>query len=285
MKPSSSRVCVLAFLLLGRSASAWYALDDKQSFPGHDGKPVGAVVLTIDPARTNLRLASTRLELGSSSKIGEYSVTELSSRLAQNSKAKNKEWVIVNGGFSSYRLDVPLGLLVVNDKVYSTLSKEKGSSSSVRTGSEYSKYRWSGVWCEFSHQPHWGIVAATKYQEGSCKNALQAGPVLVEPGSVVGISASEPVRGNSYIRTAICLTGDGKIRVVLTRGPTTLLPLAKWLAAKQEERGVGCDTALNLSGDDSSAIATKAANRKVATVLGQGSFPVPTVLIFEPRAR
>ena len=64
---------------------------------------------------------------------------------------------------------------------------------------------------------------------------------------------------------------------------------AQWLARPVAEGGAGCRVALNLSGDLSSGLLTRgpAPGKKGAArpgeIVGPGSYPVPTVLLFTPR--
>ena len=117
----------------------------------------------------------------------------------------------------------------------------------------------------------------------ACCQALQSGPLLVEP------DPNEPERRRAYARTAVCLMGDGRLRLVVVAEPTHLYPLAQWLARPLAEGGAGCRVALNLSGDLSSGLLTRgpAPAKKGAPrpgeIVGPGSYPVPTALLFTPR--
>ena len=262
-------------------AASWWAVD-KPWYVGAKGQRINTIVVTVDIKDTKLRIVSVPFELGARpGGLAETSLRDLAESLNARPGYQRGEWIAVNGAFSSYREDVPLGLLVVDGKVYSTLSKEraKGSGSS---GSAFGQLRWSGILCERRKDGDWDVIPAIRYEPGLCQQALQAGPVLVEPGAVVGVASTEPSSGAPYKRTAICLTRDGKMRMVVVLEATYLFPLAQWLGKSEREGGLGCRVALNLSGDTSSGVAIRAGGSGL-TVFGEGSFPIATALIFGAR--
>lgn len=194
------------------------------------------------------------------------------------------EWVVVNGGFSSYRLDVPLGLLIVDGKVYSRLSNEKVKSGFGSTSRDTGQLRWSGVLCQSKDDEDnkkWDIIYAAQYKPELCVQGLQAGPFLVEPGARIGISPEEQRRGAPSARTAICITKDRRMKFITVLEDTYLFPLARWLSKAESEGGLGCQVALNLSGDTSSGIAMRTRGDKSVNLIGDGSFPLPSALIIE----
>jgi uncharacterized protein YigE (DUF2233 family) len=270
----------LTVLLSGRVASAaWWVLDPPVSFNAAGGKPVKATSLTVDMKAANLQILSVPFELKSSLGSAEVSLRSFAEQISKQPRYGNKEWIAVNGGFSSYRVDVPLGLLVVNGKVYSPLAKEKPRAAYAASASEFSKLRWSGVLCQLKDDNSWDIIAATRYQPGLCQQALQAGPVPVEPNSKVAISAAEATQEKPYKRTILCLMKDTRVRAIVTQ-ETQLFHLAQWLSKPESGGGLGCRVALNLSGDSSSAIAIRSPGDASIKFIGEGSFPIPTALLF-----
>jgi uncharacterized protein YigE (DUF2233 family) len=256
-------------------------VDESRSFRDTSGSEVRTSIVTIDLERASLRIVSVPFE--SRSKLGdsELSLREFAGDLAQQARFRSREWLAVNGGFSSYRVDVPLGLLVVDGKVYSKLSKEKLKGRSGSSTGEVGRLRWSGVLCQLSKGGKWQIIFAANYLPGSCWQALQAGPFLVEPGSLSGIAQGEPESQQPSRRTVVCLTGDGRMVWVVTRDQTHLLPLADWLRRPNAEAGVGCREALNLSGGTSSGLAIRSGKGVEPRFIGEGSFPLPSAILAE----
>jgi len=274
--------CVTLLLAGSVANAAWWVLDPSHSFNDAAGKPIKATSLTIDMKAANLQVLSVPFELKASLGSAEVSLRSFAAHASKQPRYGNKEWIAVNGGFSSYRVDVPLGLLVVNGKVYSPLVKEKTRTAYAASDSEFGKLRWSGVLCQFKGNNSWDVIAATRYQPGLCQQALQAGPVPVEPNSKVGISPAEATREKPYKRTIICLMNDTRMRTVVTQ-ETQLFPLAQWLSKAESGRGLGCRVALNLSGDSSSGIAIRSPGNAPINFIGEGSFPIPTALLFEKK--
>ena len=278
--------CIFTLVTLLSSGSiasaAWWVLDPSHSFKGSGGQPVNVRSVTIDMKTANLQILSVSFELNVSLGSAEVPLRSFAEQISKQARFKNKEWIAVNGGFSSYRVDVPLGLLVVNGKVYSPLTKEKSKSSYGASGSEFGDLRWSGVLCQLRTNGSWDIIAASRYQPGICQQALQAGPVPVEPNSKVGISSTEATKERPYNRTIICLMEDARMRAVLTEA-TQLFPLAQWLSKPESGGGLGCRVALNLSGDSSSGIAIRSPGNVSINFIGEGSFPIPTALLFEKK--
>ena len=266
----------------GHAEEAW-TLVKATSFRAAADQSARASVLTVDPSRADVRIVSVPLELGDQARSGDHSLRSLAWHL-QATMPKRSSWVVVNGGYSSSREDIPVGLLVVDGKVYSRLSSAKGSSATLSGPSAYSTYRWSGILCQDRKGGKWDIVPAASYVNRQCYQALQAGPVLVEPGGKIGIAATEPQRSKPYSRTAVCLS-DGLLKFVVVKTPTHLYPLARWLSASERSGGLGCRVALNLSGESSSGMVQRTPSRQGLVYLGDGSFPIPSAVIIEERRR
>lgn len=76
--------------------------------------------------------------------------------------------------------------------------------------------------------------------------ALQAGPLVVDPGGRNGINTDGP----RAARTALCLT-PARAVVVVVDGAVSLYELGALLARPQPAGGFGCERALNLDGGTS----------------------------------
>lgn len=271
----------LALAVSGVAAQA-FVVSEQLSVRGSD-RNVALRMLTFDPAQARLRVLSVPFDVGAA----EADLREVAAALQRRSELRDPGWAVLSGGLSSYRTDVALGLLVVDGKVYSRLSTEKvGAGDAAAAGQP----RWAGVLCQQAADRRWLIVPSKGYRSGQCLNALQAGPLLVEPGGRVGISDSEPQRSRPYERAVVCLLRDGRMRFVVALQPIHLLPLARWLAAP-EPRGAGCTAALNLAGDSSAGLfvqpraATTRGARPPSALYGPASFPLPSVLLVQQPAR
>ena len=145
----------------------------------------------------------------------------------------------INGGFfeidASKRLSSS-GLLVVGGVRLGEISGKGGSGVLIRRGSAL-EIAWRRA-----------IASLTGMDD-----AVQSGPVIVEPGGRLGIHSNS---FNRLPRSAICLT-PGRFTLVAVSGGLSLYELAKVLAARRKDGGFGCTTALNLDGGPSTqAIAT-----------------------------
>ncbi len=83
-------------------------------------------------------------------------------------------------------------------------------------------------------------------------DALQAGPLLVDPGGKHGIRKNS---GRSARRSVLCLLHDGRFVFVVARTPITLFDLAGLLSDRRPY-GMGCERAINLDGGPSTQVQT-----------------------------
>jgi len=287
MKACVQPVLLAAMLAFGTQRPtmplAWWSLDDTRTFVSAAGTPVRVTVLTVSSANARMRVVSIPFEVAKTPGSTELSLRSFAQVLSTQPAYRSREWIVVNGGFSSYQLDVPLGLLVVDGKVYSRVSTERPRRQVSQQTSEYTQYRWSGILCQMATTKEWQIIPTGRYAPGTCTSAIQAGPVVVEPNARVGIAPSE-TRDMAFVRTVICLGADSSFKIALTQQPTNLFPLAQWLSKPAASGGLGCQSALNLSGDNSSGIviSTRRSGARLSE-FGDGSFPLATALVFEPK--
>jgi uncharacterized protein YigE (DUF2233 family) len=94
---------------------------------------------------------------------------------------------------------------------------------------------------------------------GLMAEAVQVGPVLVDPGGKVSVSNSKHDRQN---RSAACLT-PGRFAIVAVDGGLSLYQLATLLAAPRDQGGLGCDVALNLDGGPSTQASSRAGTQNL----------------------
>jgi Phosphodiester glycosidase len=94
---------------------------------------------------------------------------------------------------------------------------------------------------------------------GSLKDAIQAGPFVVDPGGAFGIRSDD----RQHARRAIVFFADDRIGIALTSS-CTLYELAEGLTRSPASFGVErVERALNLSGDASAGIAVRLPNGRV----------------------
>jgi uncharacterized protein YigE (DUF2233 family) len=95
-------------------------------------------------------------------------------------------------------------------------------------------------------------------------SGLQSGPLLVDPGGVLGIGSND---SNRVPRTTVCLA-DGNVLIVVVEGGLSLYEVAELLVAPSKQGGFGCERALNLDGGPSTQ-ASLAAGGQSMEVAGE----------------
>jgi uncharacterized protein YigE (DUF2233 family) len=145
----------------------------------------------------------------------------------------------VSGGFiTSYAFPRPVGLVMANGRTLNA-----GSASRLL----------SGVLCvEATGGIEIRFYKSTGAQELACVDALQSGPLLIEPGAKIGISASEPADRVAQ-RAVVCIDSRGWPLFVYS-SRTSLYDLAGILARGPDAGGFGCTAALNLSGESDAGL-------------------------------
>jgi hypothetical protein len=80
-----------------------------------------------------------------------------------------------------------------------------------------------------------------------CLDGLQSGPMLVEDPFKNGISPSEPAT-RVFDRSVVCIDENSKILLIRAE-KTALYDLAEFIRRGSRDNGLGCQAAVNLSGD------------------------------------
>lgn len=111
------------------------------------------------------------------------------------------------------------------------------------------------------------IVHSSRYVEGSCLHALQAGPRLVVANTI------PKLKTESSRKTAIGIQPSGKFILVVTEREIPILDLAHLFATPERDGGLGCPEALNLDGGSSTQISVRAPHLRL-DVAGLVRFPV-----------
>lgn len=172
------------------------------------------------------------------------------------------EGLAINGGYFDYRDDgngralVPTGLVVSGGNA---LSAYRGGSGVLYDTGRTIAITW----------------AKDKTAWKGASEALQVGPLLVDPGGKPGIRKAGP----RARRSAVCVTGSGDVLVVLAAGRLSLLELALSLATGEPE-GFGCERAINLDGGPSTQAYGRIGDRVFDT---PGLSRVVNMVVFEPR--
>jgi uncharacterized protein YigE (DUF2233 family) len=103
------------------------------------------------------------------------------------------------------------------------------------------------------------------------REAIQVGPILVDPGGKVGVVNKQHDRDK---RSAICLR-PGTFTAVVVEGGLSLFQFASLLAAPTTTGGFGCESAINLDGGPSSQAVFRGGGRRIEV----GGWPVENALV------
>lgn len=140
---------------------------------------------------------------------------------------------VINGGFFERAFDgtlSPSGYLIAD---------------SVATSQEHDR---AGSGIIYSDED--GVAITYRKELGDRSrigNAVQVGPILVDPGGIKGIYKNAFDR---YNRSAVCLRGRSFTAIVV-EGGISLFQFADLLSLPASEGGIGCNVAINLDGGPS----------------------------------
>jgi len=188
--------------------------------------PFGIRIHVFDFARDRfvLRVAEQRAETGNR---------------APEFLAGKDDVFVINGGYFERTRRGKLsssGLLIVDGQIVAR-EHERAGSGVVTSGRD-------GI----------GITYRKNFTDRSgVSHALQAGPILVDPGGIKGIYKVD----KRYNRSALCLRGSSFTAFVV-EGGISLFQLADLLSLPEAEGGFGCDIAINLDGGPSTQAALRA---------------------------
>jgi hypothetical protein len=171
---------------------------------------------------------------------------------------------VINGGFFEKAPNNVLsasGLLIMEGLVVAEEHPRAGSGILTFDGSKV------------------GIAARKSLTDRSTlREALQVGPLLVDPGGAKGIYKDDVERHN---RGAICLRGD-MFSAVVVEGGLSLFQFADLLSLPAKDGGFGCEVAINLDGGPSTQAVLRAGKdlREVA-----GGSPVQNAIVVSQRKK
>lgn len=268
---------LLAALALHAVAQPLRKLDT--AFDGAGGRKVELKVLSAAPGQVRLTVLSANKLLG---RRDQPTSLEEMTATRELGRPRSKERYLTSAGFSSFRSDVPVGLLVSGGKTLSAIdgSPPQAAASGTCPAAQRSQLRFSGVLC-VRPDGNWQILPAAAYQPGMCTEAVQAGPMLIEPGGVLGICEGEApaARVSPASRLVACVDALNVLHMVLSE-PTELFPLATWLRSGP----LKCDAALNLSGAQQAGwIRLSSPQRLLASREGGTEAALASALLFEAR--
>ena len=150
-------------------------------------------------------------------------------------RAHHKALLAVNGGFFNIDAEqrlTPHGVLVANGRRVSGYHKGAGSGLLYEKAGAIG-ITWSKDWEGLGDD----ITAA-----------VQAGPMVVDPGGKNGIYVNDY---NRHDRTSVCLSDQGNIIIVVIKGGLSLFELGEILVTEAKDGGMGCERAINLDGGPS----------------------------------
>lgn len=187
-----------------------------------DDQTVEVDDFAVDPTKVKIRVVDIYGLKNSGRQYRSYSVREVASSI--------RPVLLIDGG-SSISLSVPvaLGLVIDDGKLVSEFNAMQGFAS--------------GVFCVDSSE-RVSIIKKEKYKSGMCRNALQSGPLLIEPGAVLGERPTERAT-RAYSRSLVALDRRGGLHFLIT-SPAHLYDLAKVMLKPVSDGGLGCSVALNL---------------------------------------
>ena len=251
----------------------------RESFHREDGSTVEVRILSASPNDVRLRVLHAATVVGDRSSSTSLFAIAGTPDLA---RPRKRERFLLSAGFSAYRTDVPVGLLISDGRLQSPVdaSPPRAQAAVGCAAAARSKYRFSGLLCVGSESDTWKILPTADYKPGQCKEAVQSGPLLVEPGGEPGV-CQDASRGSNvpYARLAACIDSAGGLHMVLT-GPTSLYSFSQWLATGP----LKCNVALNLSGAEEAGIVHLPSWRNLMPSRWGGvDAPLASALILETR--
>ena len=201
--------------------------------PDAETGSVPLFIVRIDPAKVRISVLDPVLAVSKAGRAsGAFSLREMLGIDAPSA--------VINGGFTgSFTYPVPTGLV-----------RHAGDTRSPLNAASTTQ---SGVFCVRNGTP--SILAKSGYSSGSCDEALQSGPRVVERPGKNGIHRNER-DGTLHQRSIVGIDARGRL-LFLRSGPAHLFDLAEFLLREEEAGGLSCTVALNLSGDLESGVGVR----------------------------
>ncbi len=265
------------------STLAWAGsldIDRSQRFEDGTGKPVVVTVVSAHPNRVNFRALyppeHVNQDSGSRTSLVALAAAKPFSGLRRSPR------FIVSVSPNGFRSDVPIGLLISDGIVKSLVdgSPPRDVGAATCSIAAAAQYRYSGILCGSDMAPSWRIVDVGEYQPRMCRNAVQSGPMLVDPSGTIGVCPLPRLDSRPVSRLAVCLDAANVMHFVYT-APVDLFSLATWL----KEGRLKCKVALGLSGDQQAGIAELATTSRPfgSRHVGASDFPLASAIYLEAK--
>ena len=180
-------------------------------------------------------------------------------------RAHHKALLAINGGFFNIDAEqrlTPHGFLVANGRRVSGYHKEAGSGLLYENDGGIG-ITWSKDWESLGD----GV-----------KTAVQAGPMVVDPGAKNGIYVNDY---NRHDRTSVCLSDAGNIIIVVVKGGLSLFELGEILVTQTKDGGMGCERAINLDGGPSTQASFAPPGAKPLEI--EGTWTAQNGVLINPR--
>jgi uncharacterized protein YigE (DUF2233 family) len=275
-------ICMVAVSAWTASAHADIEVRPKVEISRSDGKVAKATAFSFESGAYRVRVLATSSHKTTSMQINSGVSIQQAPELPLLKSLLRREALVVNGGFSGSSTQIPVGLLITDGMAaagpnFATRPAVSGSTCPLLTTQ---RLQHAGLLCvDPENRISIGRIDQVKYEE--CRQAIQAGPLVVEHSKVAVCPAEDNER--RYARTVVC-THEQRVHVLLTE-PLTLHELAVSLTSAAGPLKGQCTQALNLSGDSSSgAIYSYPASRVRPNLeVGRGTFPLPSMFVVSRR--
>lgn len=246
------------------------------------GEPAKVVTYAFDASRMRVQVLPSTSLLGKAQRRGSGVSVQAAAELPGVRKLMRREMLLVNGGFSSSSTDRPAGLLISDGNAVTVpnYAVRRADPDNACPALRSERLRLSALLCVRADRSL-SVGPMDDSAISRCEQAIQAGPVLLDKSGQPEVCASDDER--AYIRTAICQR-DTTVHVVLVLDPMTLYDLARWLAAPAADGGLGCQAAINLSGDTSTGALYGAGAGVKPRLDGPGGFAQASFLLVTPLA-
>ena len=216
-----------------------------------DNNPVIINVIRISPVSYQIKIIDVYGNLKGKEKYSIYNIREI--------VEDPNPLVVINGGFSpSYSLPLPSGLLIENSKIISPIKKD----SKLLSGIFYIDTK------------GFNIIKKEEYREGYLY-ALQSGPIIIEYPAKPAIYKNEREKPK-YKRSVVAIDKQGCL-LLITTNEMHLYDLSQILVKEENQGGLNCVSALNLSGDEYTGLYINRKKRPI--ILGNTDVPIPSVIV------
>jgi uncharacterized protein YigE (DUF2233 family) len=250
----------------------------ERSIPRTQEGGARAIVFEFDTNLVQARVISTVMLKPEGQRAGSgLSIADAASRPEIRSLG-TRELLLISGGYSGSSTGRPVGLLISDGQTISVPEYvlDKGVLDDKCPALRKDHYRYDGVMCSTATGAL-KIDGLESVNVEVCKEAVQAGPMLVEDGKVPFCKTTP--ESPSFVRTALCST-PGMLRVVVALDPITLPDLAYWMAAGEKGGGLGCSSAINLGGYTSAAAIYFPGHGQAPVAFGEGVLPQASLIAF-----